>query len=132
MPLAAVTRLRVRKAYVVPLFLLIAWRSREQARATEGCLSADMRTTGNRVFWTRSLWRDAAAMRRFMGSGGAHLYAMRKLPHWCDEASLVDWESGSLPEWREAEARLRASGRLSRVRHPSPAQARGETLPTSA
>ena len=49
-----------------------------------------MRTTGGRVFWTRSLWRDSAAMRTFMQSGGAHGTAMSKLAHWCDEASLVD------------------------------------------
>lgn len=81
------------------------------------------------MFWTRSLWRDAAALRRFMASGGGHRTAMARLPHWCDEASLVDWEQDSLPEWSEAEDRLRHPGRLSRVKHPSPAQARGETVP---
>jgi hypothetical protein len=54
---------------------------------------------------------------------------MPKLLDWCDEASLVDWKQGSLPDWSEAEARMRNSGRTSRVRHPSPAQARGETVP---
>jgi hypothetical protein len=129
MPLAAVTRLRVRSLRFLPLFVVSAYRSIAQARRTEGCLAADMRTAGGRVFWTRSLWRDAAAMRTFMRSGGVHGYAMSKLPHWCGEASLADWEQDSLPEWSEAEDRLRRSGRLSRVKHPSPAQARGETVP---
>lgn len=129
MPLAAVTRLRVRGFRFLPLFLLSAFRSIAQARRIEGCIAADMRTTGGRVFWTRTLWRDTAAMRAFMRSGGLHGYAMSKLQHWCDEASLADWEQDTLPEWSEAEARLRQSGRLSRVRHPSPAQARGEVVP---
>ena len=132
MPLAAVTRLRVRSVRFLPLFLIGAYRSLWQARAAGGYLGADMRATAGLVFFTRTLWRDRAAMRAFMGSG-AHRGVMPKLLHWCDEASLADWEQDTLqetlPAWPEAEARLRSSGRLSRVRHPSPAQARGETLP---
>ena len=127
-PLAAVTRLRVRSVRFLPLFLIGAYRSLWQARAASGCLGADMRATAGLVFFTRTLWRDSAAMRAFMGSG-AHRGVMPKLLRWCDEASLADWEHDTLPEWPEAEARLRQSGRLSRVRHPSPAQARGETMP---
>ena len=67
-------------------------------------------------------------MHAFMRSG-SHGAVMPKLQDWCDEASLVDWEGDALPEWDQAEAQLRSTGRLSRVRHPSPAQARGETLP---
>jgi hypothetical protein len=128
MAVAAITRLRLRKLRLVPLFLLGAFRSRRQALASDGCLATDVRMIGARVFWTRSLWRDAGAMRGFMRSG-AHRAVMPKLIDWCDEASLIDWEHDTLPEWSEAEARLRSAGRLSRVRHPSPAQTRGETLP---
>jgi hypothetical protein len=128
MPFAAVTRLRVRRLRFLPVFLISAYRSIAQARRTEGCIAADMRTSGGRVFWTCSLWRDTDAMRRFMGSG-VHRHAMSRLPDWCDEASLVHWQHDALPDWSEAEARLRQSGRLSRVRHPSPAQARGEVVP---
>jgi hypothetical protein len=128
MPLAAVTRLRVRSLRFLPQFLLGTYRSLAQARRADGCLAADVRATSGRVFWTRTLWRDGAAMRAYM-IGGAHRTVMPKLLHWCDEASLADWEHATLPEWADAEARLRSSGRLSRVRHPSPAQARGETAP---
>ena len=129
MPVAAITRLRLRKLYLVPLLVLGAFRSRRQALGSDGCLAADVRMIGARVFWTRTLWRDQGAMRDFMRSG-AHRTVMPKLVDWCDEASLVDWERDTLPEWDEAETRLRNAGRLSRVKHPSPAQARGETLPT--
>jgi hypothetical protein len=128
MPLAAVTRLRIRSLRFFPLFIVGAFRSRRQALRADGCLAADVRTIRGRVFWTRTLWRDEAAMRSFM-VGGAHRWVMPKLLHWCDEASLVHWEQDTLPEWREAEDRLRASGRVSRVRNPSPAHARGETVP---
>ena len=120
--------MRLRKWRYVPFFILAASRSWRQALASEGCLAADVRTQGARVFWTRTLWRDKAAMRAYMRDG-AHGAVMPKLQHWCDEASLVDWEGDALPEWEQAEARLRSAGRVSRVRHPSPAHARGETVP---
>ena len=128
MPIAAVTRLRIRSFRFFPPFIVGAFRSLLQARRADGCLAADVRTIRGRVFWTRSLWRDAAAMRGFLG-GGVHRTVMPKLLHWCDEASLVDWEQDTLPSWPEAEAHLREHGRVSRVRNPSPAQARGETSP---
>ena len=128
MAIAAITRLRLRKLRTVPIFMLGAFRSRRQALGSDGCLAADVRMIGARVFWTRSLWRDAEAMRNFM-RGGPHRAVMPKLIDWCDEASLVDWPRDTLPEWTEAEAQMRSAGRLSRVRHPSPAQARGETVP---
>jgi quinol monooxygenase YgiN len=130
MPLSSITRLRLRRWRFVPLFAWHAVRSLRQVRRSDGCLAADVRTIGGRVFWTRTLWRDAMAMRAYMTSG-AHAAAMRKLPHWCDEAAVVHWEeaSSTLPAWSEAEARMRAEGRVSRVRHPSPAHARGETVP---
>jgi hypothetical protein len=129
MPIAAVTRLRLRKRRFAPLLLWSALRSLRQSRLADGCLAADVRTTRARAFWTRTLWRDAGAMRAYMRSG-AHRLAMRKLPHWCDEAAVVDWERDALPDWPEAEAKMRTSGRVSRVSHPSPAHARGETVPT--
>ena len=128
MATAAITRLRLCRLHFLPPLMLGAFRSRRQALASDGCLAADMRMLDARVFWTRTLWRDTAAMRDFMRSG-AHRTVMPKLLDWCDEASLVDWQRGSLPDWDEAEARMRSSGCTSRVRHPSHAQARGETVP---
>lgn len=130
MPLASLTRLRLRSLRFAPLLFWRAMRSLHQARRADGCLAADARTIRGRVFWTRTVWRDPAAMRAFM-TGGAHVGAMRRLPHWCDEAAVVHWEqtSSALPDWSEGEAHMRAEGRTSHVRHPSPAHARGETVP---
>jgi hypothetical protein len=46
---------------------------------------------------------------------------MRKLPHWCDEAAFADWEqkTDDWPSWEAAARKLRASGRLVNVLHPS-------------
>ena len=60
---------------------------------------------------------------------GAHRAVMPKLLDWCDEVFACRLGADTLPDWSEAEARLRSSGRLFRVRHLSPAQARGETMP---
>jgi hypothetical protein len=130
MPLASITRLRVRGWRFAPLLMWRAFWAQRQARSADGCFAADVRTQAGGVFWTRTVWRDEKAMRAYMVAG-AHGPAMAKLQHWCDEASLVHWdqEPATLPEWGEAETRLRDSGRVSRVRHPSPAHARGETLP---
>ena len=76
-------------------------------------------------YWTRSIWHDGEAMKRFMTSG-AHKQAMPKLLDWCDEAALVHWdqESDALPAWDQAHRWLVAEGRRSKVRHPSPAHER--------
>jgi hypothetical protein len=44
---------------------------------------------------------------------------------WCDEASVAHWEQAEneLPAWTEADARMRQSGRASKVRRPSAAHA---------
>src|SRR5438105_4472523 len=81
----------------------------------------------DRAFWTRTVWRDEAAMRSFMRSG-VHRRIIARLPEWCDEAALVHWvqEAEEPPSWAEAHRRLQQEGRRSRVSHPSEAQSRFE------
>ena len=130
MPLLAVTRLRVRSLHFVPQFLWLAVRSNRQARHAEGCLGTGIRREKFLVFWTRTAWRDEAAMRAYMTSG-VHRTAMPKLQHWCDEASVAHWNdtAGQLPDWKLVHEKMRHEGRLSRVRHPSQAQTQGVTAP---
>ena len=79
----------------------------------------------DRAFWTRTVWRDEAAMRSFMRSG-SHRRTMPRLAIWCDEAALVHWvqDGPEPPSWPEAHRRLQQQGRRSRVDHPSEAQRR--------
>ena len=131
MALIAVTRLRLRGVRYFFPFLWHTTRSYFQCRAAEGNVAAITRRHDD-AYWTLTVWRDKAAMRAFM-TGGAHREAMPKLQHWCDEAAVAQWDQDSavLPEWSEAEKRLRTEGRLSAVKHPSPAHASGATLGSS-
>jgi hypothetical protein len=124
----SVTRLRLRSFRFFPAFLWFALRSRMQARRAPGNRGVAVRRLEG-AFWTLTLWDSAAAVRDFM-TGGAHRQVMPRLMHWCDEASLVRWEENTdrLPDWESAERRLATEGRLSKVRHPSPAQQAGKTL----
>ncbi|HEY1475489.1 MAG TPA: DUF3291 domain-containing protein [Pseudolabrys sp.] len=133
MPLASITRLRVRSIRYTPGFLWPTLGSVRHARSSDGCLFADVRREAKLVFWTRTLWHDEQSMRAFMMSG-AHRGAMPKLLDWCDEASLTHWQQDgdTPPDWPTAESKMRTQGRTSRVRHPSPAHARGETVPSPA
>jgi quinol monooxygenase YgiN len=90
MTVLAVTRLSVRSLRFLPGFIWHAVRSERQARNAQGCVATDVRREKLLVFWTRTAWRDEAAMRAYMTSG-AHKKVMPKLRHWCNEASLVHW-----------------------------------------
>lgn len=130
MTVLAVTRLSVRSVRFLPGFIWHAIRSERQARHAEGCLAIDVRREKLLVFWTRTAWRDEAAMRAYMTSG-AHKKAMPKLQYWCNEASLAHWSDdvGQLPDWNLVKERLQRDGRVSRVRFPSHAQTQGVTVP---
>lgn len=120
MAFVSVTRLRIRRYRFMPGFAVHTLRSLHQVRRAEGLLGGSLLTDARLAFWTMTVWRDQAAMRRYM-TNGAHLKAMPHLLHWCDEASIVHWTSDApdVPSWPEAERRMRSEGRPSKVRHPS-------------
>ena len=125
---ASVTRLRLRAFSAFLPFAWHTWRANRQIARAEGCLSSDVRGGPDGIFWTKTIWRDEAAMRAFMASG-AHLKAMPKLKHWCDEGSAAHWIQESVElSWAEAEGRLAQHGWTSKVLSPSPAHAAGSTL----
>ena len=125
MPFVSVTRLRVRLWRYLPGFLIQSVRAARQATRATASLSVSVFRDRDRTFWTRTIWRDEAAMRSFMASG-VHGRIMSRLPKWCDEAALVHWaqEDAEPPSWPEAHRRLQHKGRRSRVDHPSEAQRR--------
>lgn len=126
MSFVSVTRLRLRSPLYLPAFFTYAVSSFRQAKQATGNLQTTIRRQGIRVFWTLTVWHDEASMRAYMTSG-SHRQAMPKLAQWCDEASVTHWqqESAELPSWQEAEQHLRQFGRLTKLPHPSPAQAAG-------
>jgi heme-degrading monooxygenase HmoA len=124
MPFVSITRLRVRSWRFLPMFVVLALRSARQSDAAEGNLATKLLADQHNTFWTVTLWTSDAAMRAYM-LAGVHRSAMRKLPHWCDEAAVVHWnqDTNELPSWHEAWGRLLRDGRRSKVDHPTPAHA---------
>jgi len=114
------TRLHLRSWRFFPPFFLYAQRSARQARMADGNLQVDLHRDRQAGYWTRTLWRDEAAMRAFMMSG-AHAAAMRQLQSWADESCVVHWiqESAETPSWLEVSRRMKAEGRTTKLRYPS-------------
>ncbi len=123
MPLVSITRLRVRSLRFLLAFIWYSLRSARQASRAPGNLATQILKERKRAFWTATAWTDESAMKNFM-LASPHRVAMRKLLEWCDEAALVHWVQGTkdLPDWKEAQRRLQAEGRRSKVNHPSPGQ----------
>lgn len=121
------TRLHLRAwRFFVPFFLA-SQRAARQARAAEGNLHVDLHRDRQAGYWTRTLWRDEAAMRAFMMSG-VHAAAMRHNLDWSDESYVVHWtqESSDVPSWAEVSRRMKAEGRQVKLRYPSEAHKRFE------
>lgn len=121
MPFVSVTRLRIRAFRFLPAFALHAVRTRSQVQRAPGFAGGAILADRAWTFWTLTAWSDEADMRRYI-LAGAHREAMSRLAHWCDEASVVHWTQAQagLPSWTEADRRMRAEGRPSKVGHPSP------------
>jgi hypothetical protein len=119
----SITRLRVRSWRFLPAFLFHAILSAWQARKAQGIQSATLLKDNWRTYWTRSVWNDEAAMKRFMASGN-HRRAMPKLLELCDEACVGRWnqDDATPPIWDEVHRRMQLEGRRSKVKHPSAAQ----------
>ena len=121
MAFVSITRLRVRALWLMPAFFWKARGAIDQAGEADGFISGALLPDRRLTFWTMTVWRDEADMRAYMTSG-FHSAVMPKLFKWCDEASVVNWtqENDLMPDWLTADARMRAEGRPSRVRNPSP------------
>ena len=74
----------------------------------------------HRAFWTMTMWTDMESMRAFR-TGSVHAAIMPKAARWCDEASVVHWETQAdeLPDWHEAHRRMSESGRPSPLKFQS-------------
>ena len=116
----SITRLRLRSFFTLPAFLRDARASADEAGRSAGFISGALLLEGRMVFWTRTAWESEDAMKAYRDSA-VHKAVMPKLMDWCDEASVAHWEGEPVSDWAEIYARMAASGRLSRVRHPTQA-----------
>ncbi|MGE0667387.1 MAG: antibiotic biosynthesis monooxygenase [Sphingomonadales bacterium] len=130
MPLISITRLRVRSWRFLPDFLLHSVRIMRQARSAPGNLGAETLRESGMTFWTKSAWRDEAALRAFLASA-PHKTVTPHLQRWCSEASVLHWEQESprLPFWEDAGRRMQRDGRLIEVKRPSDDHAAGRIPP---
>ena len=120
----SLTRLRLRSARYLLAFVPRVLSSGRQAQRAPGFLGGKMLYELPLTFWTATTWVDEAAMRAYR-IASPHRAGMPLLLDWCDEAAVAHWSqtSATLPDWLEAHRRMVAEGRLSKVRHPSSAQA---------
>lgn len=124
MPFVSLTRLRIRSVRFLPMFVVHMLRTLRQVKRSAGFQHGALLADRNWTFWTMTAWDNQESMRGYMTSA-SHKSAMPHLLDWCDEASVAHWVQSevSLPSWIEADSRMRASGRASKVRHPSPQHA---------
>ncbi len=120
MVFVSLTRLRLRSVRFLPAFAWDGVQSQRQVRRADGFVTGKLLSDRSWTFWTMTAWDSQASMRAYMTTG-AHKRAMPKLMEWCDEASVAHWEQDgpTLPTWEEADRRMRATGRVSKVRWPS-------------
>jgi uncharacterized protein DUF3291 len=121
MPFVSVTRLRIRSLRFVPIFFVHTLRTQRQVQAAPGFRVGALLPDRRWTFWTLTVWDSAEAMRAYITSG-SHRIVMPKLMDWCDEASIVHWDQDdeAMPDWETADARMRAEGRPSKLRNPTP------------
>ena len=129
MPVVSVTRLHVRRWRYLAPFVISVLRIKRQIERSPGFIEGLLSAAPPFEFWTLTAWRSGGEMRAFRNAA-AHAKAMKKLLEWCDEASYAHWEQASdaLPPMPDAIEKLRSIGSLSKVRHPSPLQQRGDLV----
>ena len=134
MPVIVVTRLRLKDQALLNEFFTDAVAAIEQAQKSEGNLGADALADANNAWWSVSSWQARQPMQAFVTSQ-PHLNISKRLDHYCDEATFVDWEQDSpeLPDWQTSWRRLIADGKVAELTHPSAAnQTRAFPAPVEA
>ncbi len=89
---------------------------------SEGNLGADALADANNAWWSVSAWQERRMMQAYVDSE-PHRGISARLDHFCDEATLVDWEqaNGDLPDWQTSWRHLTADGKTAELTHPSAA-----------
>ncbi len=120
MPVIVVTRLRLKDPALLDEFFTAAVAAIEQAQRSAGNLGADALADANNAWWSVSAWTERRPMQAFVGSE-PHLNISKRLDHFCDEATFVDWEQASpdLPDWQTSWRYLTADGKVAELTQPS-------------
>ncbi|MFT4706178.1 MAG: quinol monooxygenase YgiN [Reinekea sp.] len=97
----SITGLQLKKVWHAPLFWRHATASMTQAKAAEGCLTADARTIGG-VHHTLSVWTSREAMLAYL-TKGAHLSAMKSF-NKIATGKVYGFETETVPDWTQVHA----------------------------
>jgi hypothetical protein len=120
MAFVSITRLRLRSFFYLFSFMVHASRSTRQLVTSSKFIKGKTLLDRKLTFWTMTLWNSEEDMRAYRNTE-FHKAAMPKLQNWCDEASIAHWtqEDDAFPPWDEAWQRMKQSGRISKVKHPT-------------
>lgn len=121
------TRLKLRSYRFLIPFLWQNFKINRQIQKTTGFIQGKLLVDKQLTFWTLTIWKNRESTLTFRNSG-AHLRAMPKLFHWCDEAAYAHWEQEELKisNWLEVHRQLNEIGKLSKLKHPSEAHQKRE------
>jgi hypothetical protein len=122
MPVIVVTRLRLKDPALLDEFFTAAVAAAEQAQKSDGNLGVDALADAGNAWWSVSAWTGRPPMEAFVDTE-PHLGISKRLDHFCDEATFVDWEQDSpdLPDWQTSWRHLTADGKVAELTHPSDA-----------
>ena len=122
MPIIVVTRLRLRDPALLDEFFTAAVAATEQAQRSAGNLGVDALADADNAWWSVSSWAGRRPMQAFVDAE-PHAGISKRLDHFCDEATFVDWEQDSpaLPDWQTSWRHLTADGKVAPLTHPSDA-----------
>jgi hypothetical protein len=125
----SVTRLHLSSPlYFVP-FVISTIQIMRQVKRSTGFRGGVVGNDAQNGAWTITVWDSIDLMLKFRNTG-AHMKAMARLVSWCNEASFTHWttDADAIPSAEHAYTRLSSSGRLSKVRIPSPLHREGRTV----
>jgi len=122
MPIIVVTRLRLKDPALLDEFFTAAVAATEQAQKSDGNLGVDALADANNAWWSVSSWAGRRPMQAFVRAE-PHAGISKRLDHFCDEATFVDWEQDrpDLPDWQTSWRHLTADGKAAELTHPSDA-----------
>ena len=122
MPVIVVTRLRLKDPALLDEFFTDAVAAIEQATKSAGNLGADALADANNAWWSVSAWQDRGQMQAYVDRE-PHQGISRRLDHFCDEATFVDWEQASpdLPDWQTSWRHLTTDGKAAELTQASAA-----------
>jgi len=133
MNVLAITRLRIRSIWLLPIFLYASKQCIKQAKNSPGLIAGKTILDQKLTFWTVSIWQDPTMIDSYNHSG-AHAKYRQALSRWTSEARIghLDTNETELPENEELVVILQRSGKAFRVDKPTTDHLAGTIRPINS